>query len=97
MVSGSSSRLQKYVPDSVTVADEAASVLFILSSESSLYDYKNQLEKLFDYQIHHIIQIFIKNCDAMYICSVMPTNGLTLRLPCMQKGIEWILYNGQLK
>jgi len=95
MVFGSSSRLQKYVPDSVTVADEAASVLFILSSESSLHNYKNQLEKLFDYQIHHIIQIFIKNCDAMYTCSVMPTNGLTLRSPCMQKGVEWILYNRQ--
>jgi len=87
MVSGSSGRLQKYVPDPVIAADEAVSVLFILSSESSLYNYENQLEKLFDYQIHHIIQIFIKNCNAMCTCLVMPTNGLILRLLCMQKGV----------
>jgi len=39
MVSGSSSRF----PDPVTTADKAASVLSILSSESSLCDGENQL------------------------------------------------------
>ena len=79
---------QKYVPDPVTAADEAASVLSILSSESSLCDCENQLEKLLDYQIHHIIHVFIKNHGAVCTCVVMQTNGLTLRLPCAKKELD---------
>ena len=75
--------------------DKAASVLSILGSESSLRDCENQLMELFDYQSHHIIQVFIKNRDAIAWCTKLMRSDaderVNVEVAMREKGVGWIL------
>ncbi|KXN92593.1 Pre-mRNA-splicing factor brr2, partial [Leucoagaricus sp. SymC.cos] len=51
------------------VSPHSIDLLTILGSESSFCDCENQLMELFDYQSQHIIQVFIKNRDAIVWCT----------------------------
>ena len=76
-------QISEVYPDPVTAADKAASVLSILGSESSLRDCENQLMELFDYQSHHIIQVFIKQWCRR--------TGERWGRHARKKGVGWIL------
>ena len=56
-------------PDPVTAAGKAMSVLSILSSESSVWDCKNQLMDLFEYEHFLLIHKFVKNYDVIMWCT----------------------------
>jgi pre-mRNA-splicing helicase BRR2 len=82
-------------PDAVTAADKAASVLSILGSESNLRDCENQLMELFDYQSHHVIQVFIKNRDVIVWCTKLMRSDaderVNVEVAMREKGVGWIL------
>jgi len=88
-------QISEVYPDPVTAADKAASVLSILGSESSLRDCENQLMELFDYQSHHIIQVFIKNRDAIVWCTKLMRSDaderVNVEVAMREKGVGWIL------
>ncbi|XP_006459706.1 hypothetical protein AGABI2DRAFT_219047 [Agaricus bisporus var. bisporus H97] len=88
-------QVSEIYPDPVTAADKAASVLSILGSESNLRDCENQLMELFDYQSHHIIQIFIKNRDVVVWCTKLMRSDaderVNVEVAMREKGVGWIL------
>lgn len=88
-------QISEVYPDPVTAADKASSVLSILGSESSLRDCENQLMELFDYQSHHIIQVFIKNRDAIVWCTKLMRSDaderVNVEVAMREKGVGWIL------
>ncbi|KAF9470501.1 hypothetical protein BDN70DRAFT_939652 [Pholiota conissans] len=71
-------QISKVFPDSVTAAADAVSILSILSSESSTRNCKNQLMELFDYQNLHFITKFLKNRDAIVLCTKRMQTMLTI-------------------
>jgi pre-mRNA-splicing helicase BRR2 len=87
--------ISEIYPDPLTAADKAASVLSILGSESGLRDCENQLMELFDYQSHHIIQVFIKNRDAIVWCTKLARSDaeerVNVEVAMREKGVGWIL------
>jgi pre-mRNA-splicing helicase BRR2 len=88
-------QVSEIYPDPVTAADKAASILSILGSESNLRDCENQLMELFDYQSHHIIQIFIKNRDVVVWCTKLMRSDaderVNVEVAMREKGVGWIL------
>jgi len=88
-------QISEIYPDPVTAADKASSVLSILGSESNLRDCENQLMELFDYQSHHIIQVFIKNRDAIVWCTKLMRSDaderVNVEVAMREKGVGWIL------
>jgi pre-mRNA-splicing helicase BRR2 len=91
---GSTSNFEIY-PDPVTAADKAASVLSILSSESSARDCENQLIELFDPQSFHVTAKFLKNRDIVVWCTkLMRSNAeerVNVEVAMREKGHGWIL------
>ncbi|KXN91384.1 hypothetical protein AN958_00907 [Leucoagaricus sp. SymC.cos] len=88
-------QISEIYPDPVTAAAKAGSVLVILGSESSLRDCENELMELFDYQSHHIIQVFIKNRDAIVWCTKLMRSDaderVNIEVAMREKGVGWIL------
>ncbi|KAF9443271.1 Sec63-domain-containing protein [Macrolepiota fuliginosa MF-IS2] len=88
-------QISEIYPDPVTAADKASSVLSILGSESSLRDCENQLMELFDFQSHHVIQVFIKNRDAIVWCTKLMRSDaderVNVEVAMREKGVGWIL------
>lgn len=88
-------QISEIYPDPVTAADKASSVLSILGSESSLRDCENQLMELFDYQSHHVIQVLIKNRDAIVWCTKLMRSDaderVNVEVAMREKGVGWIL------
>jgi pre-mRNA-splicing helicase BRR2 len=62
-------QISEIYPDPLTAADKAASVLVILSSESSVRDCENQMVGLFDYQSFHVIAKFFNNREVIIWCT----------------------------
>ncbi|KAF9441258.1 hypothetical protein P691DRAFT_855944 [Macrolepiota fuliginosa MF-IS2] len=88
-------QISEIYPNPVTAADKASSVLSILRSESSLRDCENQLMELFDFQSHHVIQVFIKNRDAIVWCTKLMCSDanerVNVEVTMREKGVGWIL------
>ncbi|KAF5375631.1 hypothetical protein D9757_008508 [Collybiopsis confluens] len=82
-------------PDPVTAQSLAASVLSILSSESSLRDCENQLMELFEYQSFHITTKFLKNRDVVVWCTKLQRSSeeerINVEVAMREKGVGWIL------
>ncbi|KNZ72229.1 U5 small nuclear ribonucleoprotein 200 kDa helicase [Termitomyces sp. J132] len=88
-------QIAEIYPDPVTAADKTASVLSILSSESSLRDCENQLMELFEYQSFHITTKFLKNRDVVVWCTKLMRSDVDERVnvevAMREKGLGWIL------
>lgn len=95
MASGCSARFPRSIPDPVTTANKAASVLSILGSESSARDCENQLMELFDYQSFHITAKFLKNRDVIVWCTKLMRNDaderVNVEVAMREKRLGWIL------
>ncbi|KAF5342917.1 hypothetical protein D9757_014976 [Collybiopsis confluens] len=82
-------------PDPVTAQSLAASVLSILSSESSLRDCENQLMQSFEYQSFHITTKFLKNRDVVVWCTKLQRSSeeerINVEVAMREKGVGWIL------
>ncbi|KAG5352316.1 hypothetical protein C0989_002851 [Termitomyces sp. Mn162] len=88
-------QIAEIYPDPVTAADKTASVLSILSSESSLRDCENQLMELFEYQSFHITTKFLKNRDVVVWCTKLMRSDaderVNVEVAMREKGLGWIL------
>ena len=88
-------QVSEIYPDPLTAADEAASVLAILSSESSVRNCENQMMGLFDYQSFHVIAKFLKSREVIVWCTKLMRSDaderVNVEVAMREKGLGWIL------